>query len=401
MAESGKGPLDGLRVVEVSGIGPTPFAAMLLADLGADVVQIDRPGTAGKEETAVNDVLRRGRRSVILDLRQPAGAGALLDLVTSADVLIEGFRPGVMEKLGVGPAECRERNPRLVYGRMTGWGQDGPWSGMAGHDINYIGLTGALHALGRAGEAPAVPLNLLGDFGGGSLYLVSGVLAALWEAARSGRGQVVDAAVVDGTASLTTMLHGMIAAGTWHDERGVNLLDTGRPWYDVYQTSDGNWMSVGPLEGRFYRQFADALGLPAELLRRPNPADWPRLRAAISDRFATETRAHWESVFALTDACVAPVLGLAEAADHPHLAARGTFIEVGGVRQPAPAPRFDRTPGVVQRPPAMRGEHTREVLREWGVDDVEGLIDTGVATQLAPPTTAVTAGTVEGVPQEV
>ena len=381
MADGGTGPLRGLRVVEIGGIGPGPFAAMLLADMGAEVVRVDRPGPVLDERTTAADVLQRGRRSVVLDLRHPDGVAALLSLVARADVLIEGFRPGVMERLGAGPAECRARNPRLVYGRMTGWGQDGPWASMAGHDVNYIALAGALHPLGRAGHPPAVPVNLLGDFGAGALYLVAGVLAALWEVGRSGKGQVVDAAVVDGAASLTTMLHGMLAAGSWRDERGVNLLDTGRPWYDVYETADGGWMSVGPLEGRFYAQLAVRLGLPDDLARRPGPSEWPRLRASIASAFALRTRDEWEAVFAGTDACVAPVLGLKEAAEHPHLAARTTFIEVDGVRQPAPAPRFDRTPGAVQRPPARRGEHTREVLEEWGLSDVDALLASGAAVQ--------------------
>jgi alpha-methylacyl-CoA racemase len=381
LAREPSGPLRGLRVIEVGGIGPAPFAAMLLADLGAEVVRIDRPGPPQDDMTTANDVLLRGRRSVALDLRKPDALDALLTMVDSADVLIEGFRPGVMERLGAGPEACHERNPRLVYGRMTGWGQDGPWASMAGHDINYIALAGALHPLGRQGEPPAVPLNLLGDFGGGSLYLVVGVLAALLERGTSGRGQVVDAAIVDGAASLTTMLHGMIAAGSWLDERGVNLLDTGRPFYDVYETSDGGWMAVGPLEERFFKQFAAQLDLPDDLPHRLDPDGWPRLRTAISAAFAKRTRDEWEDVFTGTDACVAPVLALKEAPEHPHLAARQTFVDVGGVRQPAPAPRFDRTPGAVGRPPARRGEHTRDVLEAWGVPAVEALLASGAAVQ--------------------
>jgi len=378
----GSGPLRGLRVVEVGGIGPGPFAAMLLADMGADVIRVDRPGPVADERATATDVLHRGRRSIVLDLRRPEAVEALLTLVERADVLIEGFRPGVMERLGVGPERCHARNPGLVYGRMTGWGQTGPWASMAGHDINYIALAGALHPIGREGEPPAVPLNLLGDFGAGALYLVVGVLAALWERDRSGRGQVVDAAIVDGAASLTAMLHGMLAAGTWRDERGVNLLDTGCPWYDVYQTADGGWMAVGPLESRFYAEFIARLGLPEDLARpRPGPSEWPRLRRAIAGAFATRTRAEWEAVFAGSDACVTPVLSLKEATEHPHLVARGTFVEVDGVRQPAPAPRFDRTPGAIQRPPARRGQHTREVLESWGVPDVDALLASKAAIQ--------------------
>lgn len=375
------GPLSGLRVIELGGIGPGPFAAMMLADMGAEVVRIDRPQPLADERTTAAAVLHRGRCSIVLDLRRREAVDALLDLVAGADVLIEGFRPGVMERLGAGPEECLRRNPALVYGRMTGWGQDGPWAPMAGHDINYIALAGALHPLGREGAPPAVPVNLLGDFGAGSLYLVCGLLAALWERGRSGSGQVVDAAIVDGAASLTTMLHGMLAVGAWRDERGVNLLDTGRPWYDVYETADGGWMSVGPLEGRFYAAFATLLGLPEHLARRPGPHGWPELRSAIAVAFATRTRDEWEKVFAGSDACVAPVLSLKEAAEHPHLVARKTFIEVEGVRQPAPAPRFGRTPGAVQRPPARRGEHTREMLERWGVADVDALLACGAAVQ--------------------
>ncbi|GAA1653256.1 CaiB/BaiF CoA transferase family protein [Georgenia ruanii] len=385
MTEIGKvargGPLDGLRVIEMGGIGPGPFAAMLLADMGADVIRVDRPGRVADERTTAADVLQRGRRSIVLDLRCEEAVEALRHLVDRAGVLIEGFRPGVMERLGLGPAQCHVSNPRLVYGRMTGWGQDGPWATMAGHDVNYIALAGALHPLGRQGEPPAVPVNLLGDFGAGSLYLVAGVLAALWEAGRSGRGQVVDAAIVDGAASLTTMLHGMLATGGWRDERGVNLLDTGRPWYDVYETADGGWMSVGALEVKFYAEFAARLGLPDDLVRRPGPNEWPRLRAAIADSFRRRTRAEWETVFEGTDACVAPVLGLKEVAEHPHLRARQTFVEIQGVRQPAPAPRFDRTPGAVQSPPARRGQHTAEVLTEWQVPAVRDLLASGAAIQ--------------------
>jgi len=375
------GPLSGLRVVELAGIGPGPFAAMLLADMGADVIRVDRPGSAASAVPAESDVLRRGRRSVAIDLRSAEGVRAALDLVERADVLVEGYRPGVTERMGLGPEDCWRRNPRLVYGRMTGWGQDGPLSHTAGHDISYIAITGALHAMGRAGEAPAVPLNLVGDFGGGSLYLVMGILAAVFEAGRSGRGQVVDAAIVDGAASLTSMMHGMMAAGLWRDQRGINLLDTGVPWYDVYQTADGAWMAVGPLEPKFYRTFMTLLELDPDEARRTSPEEWPALREEIAAAFARRTRDEWAKVFAGTDACVAPVLGLKEAADHPHLAARGTFIDVNDVRQPAPAPRFSRTPSTVQRPPCEPGEHTREALSDWGVSDVDGLVESRAVVQ--------------------
>ncbi|WP_067671430.1 CaiB/BaiF CoA transferase family protein [Nocardia miyunensis] len=378
---SGAGPLAGLRVVELAGIGPGPFAAMLLADLGAEVLRVDRPGGGNSMVAPALDVTRRGRRSVVLDLRSPGGVRAVLDLVASADVLIEGNRPGVTERLGLGPEDCWARNPRLVYGRMTGWGQEGPLATAAGHDISYIAITGALHAMGRAGEAPAVPLNLVGDFAGGSLYLVIGVLAAVIEAAESGRGQVVDAAIVDGAASLTAALHGMMAAGMWRDERGANLLDTGRPWYEVYPTADDGHMAVGPIEPQFYAQFMTLLELDPDERERADAAAWPELRERIATAFAKRTRAEWTEIFEGTDSCVAPVLSLTEAPDHPHLRARGTFTEVNGVPQPAPAPRFSRTPGAVQQPPAETGADTRQALTDWGVPDVDGLIDSGAAIQ--------------------
>lgn len=375
------GPLSGLRVVELAGIGPGPFAAMLLADLGAEVISVERPDGGGSVISADQDALRRGRRSVILDLRRPEGARAVLDLVSRADVLIEGYRPGVAERLGLGPDECWARNPRLVYGRMTGWGQEGPLSHSAGHDISYLAITGALHAIGKPGQSPTVPLNLIGDFGGGSLYLVIGILAAVFEAARSGRGQVVDAAIVDGAASLTTLMHGLIAADLWLDERGVNMLDGGLPWYDVYETADGAHMAVGPLEPKFYAQFTQLLGLEADRGERADPHAWPQLRERIGKAFAAKTRAEWTAIFEGTDACVAPVLGLTEASDHPHNAARGVFIDVDGVTQPAPAPRFSRTPASVRRGPVAPGTDTREALTDWGVRDVEELLSSGTASQ--------------------
>ena len=374
------GPLAGLRVVELAGIGPGPFAAMLLADLGAEVIRVDRPD-GGSAVPAELDALRRGRRSVILDLRRPEGKRAVLDLVSRADVLIEGNRPGVAERLGLGPDECWQRNPRLVYGRMTGWGQEGPLAHSAGHDISYLAITGALHAIGKRGEAPAVPLNLIGDFGGGSLYLVIGILAALFEAARSGRGQVVDAAIVDGAASLTTLMHSLIAAGQWRDERGVNLLDGGMPWYDVYETADAKHMAVGPIEPKFYAEFVRLLGVDSAESERADPHAWPELRERIGKAFASRTRAEWTEIFEGTDACVAPVLGLTEAPQHPHNIARGTYIEVDGVTQPAPAPRFSRTPATVRRGPVAPGTDTRDALTDWCVQDVDGLLAAGVASQ--------------------
>lgn len=329
---------------------------------------------------ADKDVLRRNRRSIVIDVRSPEGVQAVLALVANADVLIEGFRPGVTERLGLGPDDCWSVNPRLVYGRMTGWGQTGPLSQAAGHDIGYIAITGALGTIGRADGPPIPPVNLVGDFGGGSTFLVIGILAACWEATRSGRGQVVDAAIVDGASSLTGLLHGMLAGGLWRDERGSNMLDTGMPWYDTYETADGKWMAVGALEPQFYAEFVQLLGLDAEVADRADPATWPTLRSAIAHAFASRTRDEWAKIFDGTDACVAPVLSLTEAPQDPHLAARGTFIDVGGVVQPAPAPRFSRTANAVPDAPPAIGEHTRAVLSEAGVD-VEALLASGVAVQ--------------------
>jgi alpha-methylacyl-CoA racemase len=379
--EGRSGPLAGLRVVELAGIGPGPHAAMLLADMGADVLRVDRPGPAASGVPAEVDVLRRGRSSVVVDLRSPRGVAAVLDLVRIADVLIEGYRPGVTERLGVGPEDCWVVNPKLVYGRMTGWGQEGPLSRTAGHDIGYVAVTGALHAIGRKGAPPTPPVNFVGDFGGGSTYLVMGVLAAVFEASRSGRGQVVDAAIVDGASSLTSVLHGMLAGGMWRDEPASNVLDSGVPWYDVYATSDGRYMGVGAIEPAFYAELMSTLGLDADEAERADPSRWPALRERIAAVFATRTRDEWADVFEKTDACVAPVLSLTEAPDHPHLAARNTFIEVGGVRQPAPAPRFSRTASGVPARPAPPGTHTREALLAWGVPDVDGLIAEGAVVQ--------------------
>lgn len=368
MTANGHGPLDGLRVIELAGIGPGPYAAMLLADMGAEVVRVERPGPQASGVPPHRDVLRRNRKSIVVDLREPAGTQTMLALVEKADVLIEGFRPGVAERLGLGPQDCWAVNPRLVYGRMTGWGQNGPLSNSAGHDIGYIALTGALGAIGRSGTGPVPPVNLVGDFGGGSTFLVMGVLAALWEAQRSGLGQVVDAAIVDGASSLTALLHGLMAAEQWVDRRGENFLDTGVPWYDTYRTADGEWMAVGALEPKFYAEFARLLGLSDEVAGyRADQNKWPELRAAIADTFATQTREHWSQIFEGTDACVAPVLSLSEAAHHPHLAARDTFITIDGITQPAPAPRFSRTPSAEPAPPPAVGADNEEILERWGV----------------------------------
>ena len=358
------GPLHGLRVVELAGLGPAPFCAMLLADLGADVVRVDRPGGSGAVEPKL-DLLNRGKRSIALDLKDAAGVQTALRLVERADVLVEGFRPGVAERLGIGPDECLSRRPQLIYGRMTGWGQDGPRAQTAGHDITYLAVSGVLHTIGRAGGPPQIPLNLLGDFGGGALYLAVGILAALWEARRSGRGQVVDAAIVDGAAHLNTLVMGLLAGGLWRDERGVNLLDSGAPFYDVYATADGGYMAVGPLEPQFFAVFADRLGLGAQAGTQYDPSAWPSLRAAVAERFAGRTRDEWTAIFADGDGCVAPVWSLAEAPADPQLAARLTYVDRDGVVQPAPAPRFSRTVPQLSRPPAEPGQHTAEILADW------------------------------------
>ncbi|MFC8143287.1 CaiB/BaiF CoA transferase family protein [Streptomyces paradoxus] len=367
----GHGPLSGVRVVELAGIGPGPFAAMLLADLGADVVRVDRPGGPGLAIDPACDVTNRNKRSVVVDLKAPAGPEQVLDLAARADILVEGYRPGVAERLGVGPEACHARNPRLVYGRMTGWGQDGPLAQRAGHDIAYIAPTGTLGMIGRPDEPPAVPANLLGDYAGGSLYLVVGVLAALHHARATGTGQVVDAAIVDGTAHLSTMIHGMLAAGGWQDRRGANLLDGGCPYYGTYETADGRYMAVGALEPQFYAEFLALLGIEDQAAARKDVARWGELREEVAARFKSRTRDEWTAVFDGTDACVAPVLSLREAPHHPHLAARGTFTDHGGITQPAPAPRFSATPTSVRTGPARPGADTADVARDW---DVPGLL---------------------------
>ncbi|MFF3729302.1 CaiB/BaiF CoA transferase family protein [Streptomyces sp. NPDC002476] len=367
------GPLTGVRVLELAGIGPGPFAAMLLADLGADVVRVDRPGGPGLGIDPAYDLTNRNKRSVVVDLKAPDGPGTVLDLAARADILIEGYRPGVAERLGVGPDAAFARNPKLVYGRMTGWGQEGPLAERAGHDIAYIALTGTLSVIGKPGEPPAVPANLVGDYAGGSLYLVVGVLAALQHARTpGGRGQVVDAAIVDGAAHLATMIHGMLAAGGWQDRRGSNLLDGGCPFYGTYETADGEYMAVGPLEQGFYDEFSTLLGIDGEAPDRSDVTRWDELRALVADRFRARTRAEWTEVFAGSDACVAPVLSLREAPHHPHLAARSTFVEHEGLTQPAPAPRFSATPVTVRRGPARPGSDTEAVAADWDVPGLGG-----------------------------
>ena len=374
----GAGPLRGVKVVEVAGIGPSPHACMILADLGADVIRVDRPG-GGMFAMGEQDLLNRGRPSVALDLKRPEAVAAVLDLVEQADVLVEGMRPGAIERMGLGPDVCHERNPRLVFARMTGWGQDGPWSQAAGHDMNYIAITGALHGLGQDEARPHFPRNLLGDFGGGSTYLVIGILAALLEARVSGRGQVVDAAIVDGTAHLNSMASTFAAVGLDTGRRASGMLDGGSPWYDLYETADGEHVSVGALEPQFWAALVERIGV--DLPDRDDPANHATIRGALTRRFRERTQAEWAEVFDGTDACVAPVVPLAEAPHHPHLAARGTFVERDGITQPAPTPRFSRTPAAIDAPPALPGAHTREALAAWGIADVDALIASGAAVQ--------------------
>ena len=364
------GPLTGTRMVEIAGIGPGPFCAMMLADLGADIVRIDRADkvTGGDPATPPGDILNRGRRSIGLDLKHPDGVATALALIDDADALIEGFRPGVMERLGLGPDVCLERNPRLVYGRMTGWGQDGPLATVAGHDINYTALAGALGAIGRAGQPPTPPLNLVADFGGGGMVLALGISAALVERASSGKGQVVDAAMVDGVAVMMSIFHGMAGMGFWDEERGTNMLDSGAHWYDAYETADGEFVSIGPVEPQFYALLLDKLGLDAAEYPHFDKSRWPDLKERFTEVFKSKTRDEWCALLEGTDACFAPVLRMSEAPNHPHNVARGTFVEIAGVSQAAPAPRFGRTPGSIDAPPPHAGQHTDEVLAAAGID---------------------------------
>ena len=376
-------------MLEIAGIGPGPFAAMMLADMGAEVVRIDRPsgGAGGTLARAPHgDLLRRNRRSLAVDLKHPDGISLLLDLVADADALIEGFRPGVMERLGLGPDVCLARNPRLVFGRMTGWGQDGPYALVAGHDINYIALAGALAHFGRAGEPPTPPINMVGDFGGGGMLLAFGVVCALLEARTSGQGQVVDAAMVDGSATLMTMIWSLHRNGL-HDiaHRGVNTLDTGAHFYDTYECADGEYVSIGSIEPQFYAELLRLTGLAGEeqFARQHDRDQWPELKARLAEVFRTKSRDEWCTVMEGTDVCFAPVLRLDEAARHPHNVARQTFVDAFGAVQPAPAPRFSRTEPELTRPPAHDGQHTREVLEDWGVgpDRTESLLASGAVRQ--------------------
>ncbi len=366
------GPLSGVRVIEIAGIGPGPFCAMMLADMGADVIRVDRAQSVrgGDPSAPPADVLNRGRRSIGVDLKHPDGVAVVLDLVEGADALLEGFRPGVAERLGIGPDDCLARNPKLVYGRMTGWGQSGPYAHTAGHDINYIALAGALDPIGRAGGPPVPPLNLVGDFGGGGLMLAFGMVCALLEASRTGEGQVVDAAMVDGAAVLMTMFHAFTAMGIWNDERGTNLLDTGAHFYDTYETADGKYVSIGSIEPQFYAELLRLTGLTddADFAAQMERSRWPELTERLAEVFRTKTRDEWCEIMEGTDVCFAPVLSISEAPTHPHNVERGTFVEVAGITQPAPAPRFSRTTAEIQRPPAHAGQHTDEILAEAGVD---------------------------------
>src|SRR5580765_2007769 len=373
----GTGPLRGVKVVELAGIGPGPHACMILADLGADVIRVDRPG--GQPLTGgPTDLLNRGRPSVALDLKHPDGVATVLDLVETADVLVEGLRPGTTERLGLGPDQCLSRNPGLVYGRMTGWGQDGPLARTAGHDLGYIAITGALFGMGQDPSRPMFPSNLVGDFGGGSTYLVIGILAALLEARISGEGQVVDAAIVDGTAHLNAMATGFLASGGYREKRAANLLDGGAPFYDVYETADGRHLAVGSLEPKFYDDLVRLLGIAGTAPDRNDSAEHTELRRVIGDAIRQRTQAEWTEVFDGSDACVAPVLPMSEAFGHPHLVARGTFLERDGMTQPAPAPRFSRTaPTLTTPPPAHAGQDTRDALTAWGIADVAGLFASG------------------------
>lgn len=376
------GPLDGVKVIELAGIGPGPFCGMMLADMGADVIRVDRAGSVPAEFPADPnvDVAMRGRRSIGVDLKNPEAVQMMLRLIADADILIEGFRPGVTERMGLGPDECLAANPALVYGRMTGWGQDGPYSQAAGHDINYIALSGVLSMIGRKGEGPVPPLNLVGDFGGGGMFLAFGVVSALVSARATGKGQVVDTSMVDGAAMLASMFSTMRAAGHHSDERGVNMLDTGAHFYDVYECSDGEYVSIGSIEPQFYSLLLDKLGLdPADLPHQHDRSQWPALKEKVAGVFKTKTRDEWSAIMEHTDICYAPVLNPSEAPEHPHNIARKTFIEINGVTQPAPAPRFSGTPTATPASPPHAGENTDETLSSSGFSaaEIAALRDSG------------------------
>ena len=368
------GPLSGIKVVEIAGRGPGPFAGMMLADMGAEVVRVDRPDEALRSEVPDQrlELTGRGRRSVIVDLKHEQGREIVLRLADGADAIYEGFRPGVVERLGIGPDDCLARNPRLVYARATGWGQDGPLAQSAGHDINYIALAGTLEPIGRAGGPPVIPLNLVGDFAGGGLTLAFGIVCGVLEARSSGKGQVIDAAMVDGASLLMAMFHGRRANGTWRDERGTNYIDSGAPRYDVYETKDHKYVAVGAIEAKFHQELFSRLGIDVDEISSPlTRGDWPRFRCQLEQAFRTRTRDEWTALLQGTDSCYAPVLALGEVSSHPHHRARRSFVAVDGVTQPAPAPRFSRTKAAITRRPPLNGEHSSEVLRDWGFSDVE------------------------------
>lgn len=384
------GPLQGVRVVEMAGIGPAPFTAMLLADMGADVIRVDR----AQAQTGVltfdrsKEVMNRSRPSVAVELKNPQGVETVLQLVESADILLEGFRPGVMERLGLGPDVCRARNPKLVYGRMTGWGQEGPLAQSAGHDINYIAIAGALGAIGKPGQAPTIPLNLIGDFGGGGMMMAMGLLAAYIHAQRTGEGQVVDAAMVDGANLLMTYFYGIRQVGLHSDHRGTNLLDGGAPFYDTYETKDGQHIAFGAIESAFYIRLLELLEIPLDdpdlsPKNQYNPKKWPALRARLTEIFLSRTRDEWSALFDGEDVCVAPILSMSEAMEHPHAIARDAFVEIDGIKQPAPAPRFEKTPASIKSPPALPGQHTTKSLSSWGFSDehIEALLQAGAIRQ--------------------
>ncbi|MGH7898331.1 MAG: CaiB/BaiF CoA transferase family protein [Candidatus Binatia bacterium] len=359
------GPLEGIKVIEIAGIGPGPFCAMMLADMGADVIRVDRKSAATRETNL--DALCRGRRSIAVDLKKREAVEAVLKLLERADALIEGFRPGVMERLGLGPDVCLARNPKLVYGRMTGWGQYGTLAHAAGHDINYIALSGALHATGRAGEPPAPPMNLIGDFGGGGMLLAFGLVCGILEARRSAKGQVIDAAMTDGSALLSAQIHGFRAMGFWSDERGANLLDGGAHFYDSYETADGKWVSIGSIEPQFYAELVERAGLTdPDFASQMDRERWPVAKKKLAAIIKTKTRDEWSKIMEGTDVCFAPVLSFPEAYEHPHNRERRTFVDIGGVRQPAPAPRFSRTPPEIPSPPRPAGADNDRALADWG-----------------------------------
>ncbi len=377
-----KGPLSGYRIIEIAGIGPGPFAAMMLADMGAEVIRVERAQSVKGEApaTAHWDTLLRGRKNIAIDLKNPQGVEALLQLVEKADAIIEGFRPGVMERLGIGPTECAQRNPKIVFGRMTGWGQDGPYAPLAGHDINYIALAGALAHFSRAGETPVPPLNMVGDFGGGGMFLAFGVVCALLETQKSGKGQVIDAAMIDGSATLMSMFWAMKSIGMFNENApGTNLLDTGAHFYDVFQCQDDKYISIGSIEPQFYALLLEKTGLTNDpaFAKQMDPSQWPVLKTKLQDVIKQKTQAQWCEIMEGTDVCFAPVLTMTQATQHPHHIARNTFINIAGVTQPAPAPRFSRTSPDTPTPPAHAGQHSTQILNEWGISNINELLASG------------------------